>query len=247
MKRTELIMGMPITLEIVGSKNKRMFDKIFAYFRAVDARYSPYKKDSELSQINRGLSRDKWSSEMSQVMDLCEETKSLSGGYFDINSDGQIDPSGLVKGWAINNAANLLKDEGVNDFYIEAGGDIQISGKNEKGDLWSVGIRNPFNIDEIVKVLMLSDAGIATSGTYLRGEHIYNPHDRIKKPEGIKSLTVIGPNVYEADRFATAAFAMGGNGIGFINALPGFEGYMIDDDKRATYTKGFDVYVVEAA
>ncbi len=243
MKRSELIMGMPITLEIVDHKDTEPFNKIFDYFRLVDSKYSPYKKDSELSQINQGLSKENWSSEMSQVMSLCEETKALSGGYFDVYSDGQIDPSGLVKGWAINNAANLLKDWGINDFYIEAGGDIQISGKNESGELWSVGIRNPFNIDEIIKVLKLTDIGIATSGTYLRGEHIYNPHDRTKTPSVIKSLTVIGPNVYEADRFATAAFAMGSNGIGFINALPGFEGYMIDENKRATYTKGFELYV----
>ncbi len=243
MKRTELIMGMPITIEIVAPQDAKIFDKIFDYFRRIDDQYSPYKPDSELSKINQGLSAEFWSDEMKQVLALCAETKDLSGGYFDVYKHGRLDPSGLVKGWAILNAANMLKVAGINDFYIEAGGDIQLSGHNEAGDLWSVGIRNPFNIDEVVKVLKLTDCGIATSGTYLRGDHIYNPHANFQAATNIKSLSVVGPNVYEADRFATAAFAMGVNGLGYINALPGFDGYMINDQQRATYTQGFELHV----
>jgi thiamine biosynthesis lipoprotein len=63
--------------------------------------------------------------------------------------------------------------------------------------------------------------------------------------QDIVSLTVIGPNVYEADRFATAAFAMGKRGIYFIEQLPGFEGYMIDAAARATFTSGFERYVLQ--
>ncbi len=57
------------------------------------------------------------------------------------------------------------------------------------------------------------------------------------------SLTVIGPNIYDADRFATAAFAMGRDGIYFIENLEGFEGYMIDKNGMATFTTGFEGYV----
>jgi thiamine biosynthesis lipoprotein ApbE len=64
-------------------------------------------------------------------------------------------------------------------------------------------------------------------------------------PTDVVSLTVIGPNVYEADRFATAAFAMGKKGIYFIEQLPGFEGYMIDTSAQATYTSGFERYVLQ--
>ncbi len=61
--------------------------------------------------------------------------------------------------------------------------------------------------------------------------------------EGVVSLTVVGPNIYEADRFATAAFAMGEAGIMFIEKLPGFEGYMVNDNGIATFTSGFEKYV----
>ena len=126
---------------------------------------------------------------------------------------------------------------------MDAGGDIKACGKNSQGEKWRVGIRNPFKMDEIDKVLSVTDCGVATSGTYVRGQHIYNPKNSDDALTDILSLTVIGPDVYEADRFATAAFAMGRSGIDFIEVLPGFEGYMIDKDKQATYTTGFARFV----
>lgn len=183
------------------------------------------------------------SEDMKTIFSLCEETKQATRGYFDIVArDGSLNPSGIVKGWSIYHAAELLKKSGVHDYYVEAGGDIQVHGKNADKKPWNVGIRNPFKLDEIVKVVYLKDQGIATSGTYLRGQHIYNPHAKDLRIEEIVSLTVIGPNVYEADRFATAAFAMGKEGIMFIEQLPGFEGYMIDKDGIATMTTGFGQY-----
>ena len=84
---------------------------------------------------------------------------------------------------------------------------------------------------------------MATSGTYIRGQHIYNPFERSQPITEIVSLTVIGPNVYEADRFATAAFAMGRVCIDFIEQQNGLEGYMIDQDGIATLTSGFEKYL----
>jgi thiamine biosynthesis lipoprotein len=95
---------------------------------------------------------------------------------------------------------------------------------------------------EIVKVLAVSNCGVATSGTSIRGPHIYNPKIDGQLVTDVVSLTVIGPNIYEADRFATAAFAMGEEGIRFIERLEGFEGYMIDQRGLATFTSGFARY-----
>ena len=106
-----------------------------------------------------------------------------------------------------------------------------------------MGIQNPFNINEIVKVLAVTDCGVATSGTYVRGQHIYNPRNAEPLNTSIVSLTVIGPNIYEADRFATAAFAMGEDGIAFIEDLEGFEGYQIDNTGLATITSGFERFI----
>ncbi len=317
-------MGMPITVEVVDpGVTEADIANVFAYFRTVDETFSTYKEHSEISKINRGeLRADEYSDDMKTIFALSEQTRQETQGYFDIRHNGVTDPSGIVKGWAILQAATMLKAAGFMHFYIDAGGDIQVAG-NKGGNAWRIGIRNPFNRNEIVKVLSITDKGIATSGTAIRGQHIYDPHNPPRErphphnphrgrplapihtanaasatlkcePEtplratasqssgsirsasashsssvkgerspphfhtspaptdivrqhitDIVSLTVVGPNVYEADRFATAAFAMGKKGIYFIEQLPGFEGYMIDASARATFTSGFERYVLQ--
>ena len=237
-------MGMPVTVEIVDAEtNDDTLAAVFDYFAAVDRRFSTYKPRSEISRINRGeLAEKDWSAEMKTVLKLCEQTKEATDGYFDIQHDEQRDPSGLVKGWAIKNAADLLKQRHLTNYYVDAGGDIQVNGLNSEGRSWQVGIRNPFNREEIIKTLAVTTEGVATSGTYIRGQHIYNPLKLGDQLDQIASLTVIGPDVYEADRFATAAYAMGPKGIHFIEALPGFEGYAVDGKGLATMTSGFERY-----
>lgn len=237
---------MPITIEIVDkSAAEDIFDKLFKYFKWVDDKFSTFKKTSEISLINkRNIQKQKMSSAMKKIFKLAEKTKKETDGYFDIYHKEKYDPSGIVKGWAIYNAAKIISKMGFNNYYIDAGGDIQVSVKNKQERTWRVGIKNPFNQTEIVKVVYLRSEGIATSGNYIRGDHIFNPKGD-KQDESIVSMTVIGPNVYEADRFATAAFAMGKKGIQFVERLNNFEGYMIDKFGIATYTNGFDKYTNE--
>ena len=247
MKQTRILMNMPIIIEVADAvSDASVFEEAFSYFKDVDKRFSAYKETSEINNINNGkIGIEESSAEMQEIFRLSAETKKITGGYFDIEySPGIYDPSGLVKGWAIYNAAQILKEKGYSNFYVEAGGDVQVYGNNEQSQHWRVGIQNPFNPQEIVKVVALSDAGMATSGTYVRGQHIYNPHQKEQAILDIVSLTVIGKNVYEADRFATAAFAMGKNGIDFLEKRSDLEGYMIDAAGVATMTSGFHRYIV---
>lgn len=261
MIETRLLMGMPITIEIVNPPKgeagkwatKEEINKIFTYFEYIDRTFSTFKPDSEISKINRGeiLEKD-FSEDMKVVFKLAEKTKSETDGYFDIlDNNGKYNPSGIVKGWAIYYATQILLKDGFENFYVNAGGDIQFYGKRPAsgypdGKIWSSGIKNPFNQNEIVKVVYLkSGQGIATSGNYIRGDHIYNPKDRKRTVDEIVSFTVIGPNVLEADRFATAVFAMGKNGINFLEKMPGLAGYMIDKNGTAFMTSNFDEYTTE--
>jgi thiamine biosynthesis lipoprotein len=246
MRDTRLLMGMPITVEIVDRGPECLLDEVFAHFAAVDARFSVFKPDSEISALNQGrIAAADASPEMREVLALAERTRRETAGYFEIRrADGTLDPSGIVKGWAIRNAANLVRAAGVRDFLVEAGGDIQTGGKNADGEDWSVGIRNPFNAHQIIKAVTPKGRGIATSGTYVRGQHIYNPHAPGHTIEDVVSLTVIGPDVLEADRFSTAAFAMGKAGIHFIEDLPEFEGYLVDADGIAIQTSGFKAFIL---
>lgn len=248
-KKTRILMGMPITIEIVDSiPSEEIFDKVFNYFEYVDEKFSTYKPMSEISLINLGaLTLEETSPEMETIFSEAEQWRNATGGYFNIHHDGVYDPSGLVKGWAISNAADILRQAGFANYYVEAGGDFQAVGKNHQGQNWRVGIRNPFNMQEIVKVLSVSDCGVATSGTYIRGQHIYDPVHGRSTIRDVVSLTVVGADIYEADCYATAAFAMGRDGIKFIETLEGFEGYMIDMDRKATFTSGFERFVDHAA
>lgn len=245
MRQTKILMGMPITIEIVDPNvAEKDIEEIFNYFKYIEDKFSVRKKTSEITKINnKEIGAGDYSEDMKTVFALAEETKIETNGYFDIvTPDGKYDPSGLVKGWAICKAGNILKEKGFSNFYINAGGDIQVFGKNSENKAWKVGIKNPFNQKEIVKIIYLKDQGVATSGTYIRGQHIYNPKNRGQQIIDIVSMTIVGPNIYEADRFATAAFAMGRDGINFVENLEGFEGYMIDKNNIATLTSGFEKY-----
>lgn len=239
-------MGMPITLVVIDAfADGYLFNSVFDYFKYIDDKFSTYQENSEISRINNHeIGLDEASEDMKTVFDLAEQTRLATNGYFDIRHQGNCDPSGLVKGWAIYKATEILKRKGMENFYVDAGGDVQVIGKNQEGQNWRVGIRNPFDAGQIVKVLSVSNCGVATSGTYIRGQHIYNPKNEGHPITDVLSLTVIGPDIFEADRFATAAFAMGIEGINFIERLPGFEGYMIDKDQHATFTIGFEEYVI---
>lgn len=242
-------MNMPITVDISSPDARQSsVDAVFDYFVSIDRVFSSFKLDSELSRINRGeISEDERSEVMKEVFRLSEETASLSGGYFSIlKPDGQYDTSGLVKGWAIREAADILRQEGYEDFYVDAGGDIQISGKNA-GNPWRLGIRNPFDPKkrEIVDIVSGDGIGLATSGISERGKHIWNPKTGQAAESPVMSLSVIGPDIFEADRFATAAFAMGIPGITFLERFPGLEGYMIDATGIATETSGWERYRIQ--
>lgn len=263
MKQTRLMMGMPITVEIIdraedaaggagreepafGPAICAAIDRVFDYFTYVDETFSPFKETSEISRVNLGVAgEDDYSDDMRLVLRLCKETSAATQGYFDIGPVGQWDVSGVVKGWAINNAAHLVHGLGHRDYYVEAGGDIHAGGRNRSGERWRVGIRDPFDMSRIIKVIGLSDQGIATSGTYIRGQHVRNPYAPDVPLEEVLSLTVVADDAYEADRFATAAFAMQRDGIYFIESTPGLEGYAVDRHGIATMTSGFQRMVIE--
>ena len=266
LEETEIIMGLPITVVMVdrfggerghgtgyagaglatGETKERMHRdavRVFDYLREVDEQFSPYKETSEVSRINRNeIEPSEYSDEMRSVLDLAEDTKQLTHGFFDVWFEGHFDPSGIVKGLALHNAGKILEELGYENFCVDGGGDIEVKGRNAGGRKWRIGIRNPLSPDGIIKALVLEDRGIATSGLYIRGEHIYNPVAGGTATE-ICSMSVVGPNLYEADRNATAAFAMGKAGLELVASLPDFDGYMVEDNGIATYTDGFLRYV----
>jgi thiamine biosynthesis lipoprotein len=214
-------------------------DEAFAVLRQADERFSMYREDSEMSRVARGeLPVAGAGVELREVLALCEALLEVTGGYFDARRhrpDGLLDPTGVVKGWAVERAADVLAAAGGRNFAINAGGDVVARGVPEPGRRWRVGIRHPDQRDRVAAVIEISDAAVATSGIYERGLHIRDPHVDAAADE-LLSLTVVGPNLALADAFATAAFAMGPSGVKWVAEQVGYGGYAITADRRAIWS-----------
>jgi FAD:protein FMN transferase len=188
----EHVMGMPVRVsgEIDAAR-------VFAWLRWVDATFSTYRADSEISRLARG-ERFEPHPLVRGVLARCEELRVETGGLFDARAGGRLDPSGFVKGWAVERAAAF----GSGRFLIDAGGDVVLRGS------WRVGIRHPYEPDRLAAAITVADCAVATSGAYERGPHIIDPRTRLPA-SGLSSVTVVGRDLGTADAYATAAFVAG--------------------------------------
>jgi thiamine biosynthesis lipoprotein len=175
------------------------------------------------------------------VLSLCEDLRRETGGVFNAwrcRPDGRLDPSGVVKGWAVERAAELLREAGARNFCINAGGDIVACGKPEPGREWRIGIRHPGDASSLAAVVQVTDLAVATSGNYERGDHIIDA--RTGMPNGdLLSLTVAGPSLTLADAYATVGFAMGQAGVAWLACRPGYSLYAITRQGRVQYGDPF--------
>jgi len=225
-------MGMPVSIDM--RDDGVALGPAFAWLRRVDASFSTYRATSEVSRIARGeLAPCDVSPLVRGVLARCEELRAETGGYFDAHARGSLDPSGLVKGSAVDRAAALLARGGARRFCINAGGDVLA-----RGGPWRVGIRHPHDRRSLAAVVSITDAAVATSGAYERGEHILDPLTG-RPPRGALSVTVVGPELATADAFATAAFAMGENGPGWTAGLRDHEAMTVLEGDRVLATPGF--------
>lgn len=241
-RRVEQIMGMPVTVDVRDDGvDAEVLERMFDWLRVVDATFSTYKDESEISRLNRGeLGLDEVHPDVREVLDRCESLRLETNGYFDMRaaSADAIDPSGLVKGWAVDRAAALLDDAGIRNYAVNVAGDMRLRGRAVPEPCWSVGIQHPLERAGIAAVVEANDLAVATSGAYARGDHVLDPHTR-RPPSGVLSVTITGPELATADAYATAAFAMGEAGIHWAAGLRGYEAMTILADERVLSTPGF--------
>jgi FAD:protein FMN transferase len=235
-ERIEHVMGMPVRAEVRDTVPGRALDGVFDWLRFVDATFSTYDPGSEISRLNRGeLRRPEAHPFVRAVLDRCEVLCEATDGAFDAGAPipGGVDPSGLVKGWAIERAAAILEEAGARSFLLDAGGDIVL-----RGGPWRVGIRHPRRRDRLAAVIAVGDCAVATSGTYERGPHIVDP--RTGRPAtGALSVTVVGPDLGTADAYATAAFVMGERGPAWAATLEDHAAMAILPGHRVVATATF--------
>ncbi len=162
----------------------------------------------------------------------------------------RIDLGGIAKGWAADQAARMLSD--VGPCLVDAGGDIVARGQPLEYAAWPVGLADPRVPDADLALLMVSDRGIATSGTdyrrWRRGQtlqhHIIDPRTRQPARTDLLSVTVIAPSAARADLYAKVALILGSkDGMRWLEETPDIEGLLVDEAGDQRTTRGFGRYV----
>ncbi|MHB1808599.1 MAG: FAD:protein FMN transferase [Solirubrobacteraceae bacterium] len=243
----EEVMGIPVVIEVCDFDGAReAVSKAFRWLHLVDETFSTYDPGSEVSRLNRGeLRLAEASLAVRRVLARCELLKRETDGYFDISAPipGGVDPSGYVKGWAVQLAGELLREAGARSWFVNAGGDICLQGGPDGCGPWPVGVQHPRERMQVAAVLGLSSGAIATSGAYERGEHVVDPHTGAP-PSGVLSVTIVGPDLSVADAYATAAFAMGVAGGEWAAARRGYGAIVIYEDDTIAYSASVERHLV---
>lgn len=210
-----------------------------AWLHHVDRVFSTYRPDSAISRLARGdIALEDCSPEVREVLDLCAQAGRTTDGWFSPAPDGTLDPSGMVKGWAVERAWQILHQSGTRNICVNGGGDLQLSGESTPGVPWRIGIAHPLRPGELCTVVTGRDLAIATSGTAERGPHILDPHTGAPA-DGPGSLTVVGRRLTLTDAYATAAFAMGTKARNWLEDLDGYEGFAVTRQGRSWWTSAF--------
>ncbi|MGB3771234.1 MAG: FAD:protein FMN transferase [Rhodococcus sp. (in: high G+C Gram-positive bacteria)] len=209
------VMGLPISVHVRADDTERSdiahaVDDVFATLRRADDTFSTWRADSELMQLRQGrLTRaSEW---MHRVQSLCSTAALATDGLFTtdlVGPDGTraFDPTGLVKAWAVTEAAASLRDIDNLAFSINAGGDILCGSTSpEQFPAWRIGIEDPADRSTIASVVEVSEGAVATSGSAARGAHIVDPRTGGTVQQSF-STTITGPSLLWADIWATTTF-----------------------------------------
>lgn len=157
----------------------------------------------------------------------------------------RIDLGGIAKGYAVDRSIAILQRWGIRHALVTAGGDSRLLG-DKKGRPWMVGIRDPRSEGKVIAMISLVGTSISTSGDYeryfetggKRYHHIINPRSG-RSVNGIRSVTVIGPDATTTDALSTSVFVMGvKKGMQLVDSLPRIDAVIIDAQGRMHYSAG---------
>lgn len=200
------IYGTTYSIKIAENKSYSFLDtQIKAELNRIDYVFSTYKPTSEISLINEDPNRV-WSDEFRNLFNLSNEISNLSEGAFSPNDANGFDFSAIGKGYAIDKIAELMEKNGVNNYFIEIGGEIRAKGL-KFSDEWIFGIERPTNSKKspyIAFNVPSKGISIATSGEYREPNHIWG-----KGPRDLISVTVATSDAASADAWATALYVLG--------------------------------------
>ncbi|MBB6351457.1 FAD:protein FMN transferase [Nonomuraea muscovyensis] len=243
--RAETISGIPVSVDIRTALPRRelapLLDDAFAWLRWVDETFNPVHEDSQIGRLNRGRTIEQIP-ELVEVLHRCDELSERTGGWFEARINGVIDPSGYIKGWALERLSRALTNAGAVDHRLDAGGDVRLRGSAAPGRPWRSAVRDPRS-GLVRRTVAAHDLAIATSG----GAPVLNPRTGGRQA-GLRSVTVLGPDLGVADAYATAMYAMGPVlarrfAVELAESEP-YQALIIGGDGREVATPGFAAYAV---
>ena len=240
----EHVMGMPISLAMRGRHTdddpaRAAWAETVRVLREVDRVFSTYRPDSFVSRLGRGeIGLEDCPPEVTEVVDLGAAAERDSGGAFSIRRPGPegtsvLDPSGVVKGWAVERAAEPLRALPGTDFCLSAGGDMTCRTLDPASPPWRIGIEDPADPTRVLAVVPVLIGAVATSGTAHRGQHLVDARTG-RAPTGVASVTVVAASLTWADIDATAAYAHGQDAAGWLEARPARSGLVVWADGTTT-------------
>ena len=226
-RRAAHVMGMPINLALRGRHaadvaGQEAWHEALGVLDRADRMFSTYRDDSVVSRLDRGeVGIDDCSDEVAEVLSLGERARLESGGAFDVRRPDaagveHLDPSGVVKGWAVDRAAEPLRRLADTDFCLSAGGDM-VCHTVTGAPPWRVGVEDPHHPSRIVAMVPVVNGAVATSGLVHRGAHVVDARTG-KVPTPLASVTVVGPDLVWADIDATAALALGAEAAAWLRS-----------------------------
>jgi thiamine biosynthesis lipoprotein len=173
----------------------------------IDRVFSTYRPDSEISALADGRKPlAGCSPDVTQVLAGCADAALLTGGYFSAQHSGRLDPTGLVKGWAVARVSGLFSDAGSMCHAVNGGGDVLVTADSACDVPWRIGVSGTST------VVCAHRVAVATSGNTERPGSVVDPFTG-QPALALRSVTVIGADVVMADAVANRGARDGREGV----------------------------------
>jgi FAD:protein FMN transferase len=226
------VMGTVFSFALARVPGRHLVREVESELDRIDRVFSTYRADSEISALGEGRRRlSSCSPDVQEVLARCADAALLTGGYFSALHSGRLDPTGLVKGWAVARVAALLADAGSTCHAVNGGGDVLATADPESDVPWRIGVSGGST------VVSAHQVAVATSGNVERPGSVVDPFTR-QPALALRSVTVVGSDIVTADAVATAALAMGHDAFDWLSNLPGYDAVVVAADGSLSTARG---------
>ncbi|MDN7146514.1 FAD:protein FMN transferase [Liquorilactobacillus mali] len=241
-------MNIPFTLSIATTSlfNKsinKLIDQLAIEtqksLQQVDELFSTFRPDSLVKRYQLGDDTSLLNDKFKTVYDLSILGSNVTQGYFDPYFEGCFNPTGLVKGWAIeeiffNILQPVLKNEPqILGISLNGGGDLQFGTQTNSPFFWKIGIENPVKLHQLVAIYKLQNGAVATSGFSKRGQHIVGLNDH-----SLLQSTIVASSLTWADIWATAALSAGETKFSKLLQREELTGLLVSNKDVIPFLKG---------